>query len=79
MLKCAVWYNTMQFYCQDSSQISVSHQPHRVISGQSFLLSLITIARKLAVTVILVHAGLFCCFHSPPISDMDYMIFNMRM
>ena len=25
------------------------------------------------------HAGLFCCFHSPPNSDMDYRIFNMHM
>ena len=27
----------------------------------------------------LVHAGLFCCIHSPPNSDMDYRIFNVRM
>ena len=27
----------------------------------------------------LVHAGLFCCLHSPPNSDVDYRIFNVRM
>ena len=27
----------------------------------------------------LVPAGLFCCFHSPPNSDMDYRIFNVHM
>ena len=29
--------------------------------------------------MLLVHAGLFWWFHSPPNSDMDYRIFNMRM
>ena len=28
---------------------------------------------------LLVHAGLFCCFHSPSNSDMDYMILNVCM
>ena len=28
---------------------------------------------------LLVHAGLFCRFHNPPSSDMDYRIFNVRM
>ena len=27
----------------------------------------------------LVHAGLFCCFHSPPNSDMDCKIFNVSV
>ena len=29
--------------------------------------------------IILVHAGLFWCFHNAPNSDMDYRIFNVRM
>ena len=28
---------------------------------------------------LLVHAGLFGCFHSPPNSEMDCRIFNVRM
>ena len=28
---------------------------------------------------LLVHAGLFQCFHSPPNSDMDYRIFKMHI
>ena len=33
----------------------------------------------LKTVTLLVHAGLFWCFHSPPNSDMDYRIFNMCM
>jgi len=29
--------------------------------------------------ILLVHDGLFWCFHSPPNSDMGYKIFNVRI
>ena len=31
----------------------------------------------LKTLTLLVYAGLFCCFHSPPNSDMDYKILNV--
>ena len=33
----------------------------------------------LKILTLLVHAGLFWCFHNPPDSDMDYRIFNVRV
>ena len=51
---------------------------------KTFLLSIRqppSIGQKLLgdYAALLVHAGLFCCFHNSPNSDTDYRIFNVHM
>ena len=44
-----------------------------------FFFCIVSNFNMMKTLTLLVHAGLFCCFHSPPNSDMDYRIFNLLM
>ena len=44
-----------------------------------FFFCIVSNVSVLKTLTLLVHAGLFWCFHNPPNCDIDYRIFNMRM
>ena len=44
-----------------------------------FIFPIVSNFNMMKTLTLSVHAGLFWCFHSPPHSDVDYRIFNVRM
>ena len=53
--------------------------PAFVSNDSTSFLSLVSSLNMMKTRTLSVPAGLFCCFHNPPNSDMDYRIFNVRM